>query len=152
VDNFIVIGSPVGLFCALRGVNANDGRPLGSPAAGTLYPNSAPGGLPVCRRMYNVFHPYDPVACRIEPLVYKEAKKAAVVPYHRGGLKFRAGFAQTGESVSRTVTWAFTLGLRRSDGGSAIEVCPLLRAQARLICVRFRMSCVQRTYKTICLV
>jgi hypothetical protein len=121
VDNFIVIGSPVGLFCALRGVNPN-GKPLGSPAAGTLYPNSSPGALPVCRRMYNVFHPYDPVACRIEPLVYKEARKPAVVPYHRGGVKLRTGFAQTGENMSRTMTWAFTLGLRRSDGGGIIEV------------------------------
>ena len=58
VDNFITIGSPVGLFCALRGVNPIAGRPLGSPAAGRLYPGSAPGGLPVCRRFYNLFHPY----------------------------------------------------------------------------------------------
>ena len=65
VDNFITIGSPVALFCALRGVNPTAGRPLGSPAAGRLYPGSAPGALPVCRRMYNVFHPFDPVAVRL---------------------------------------------------------------------------------------
>jgi hypothetical protein len=69
VDNFIMIGSPTGLFCALRGINPSQHAPLGSLAAGRLDPTAAPGCLPVCRRLYNVFHPYDPVAYRMEPLV-----------------------------------------------------------------------------------
>ena len=69
VDNFIMLGSPTGLFCALRGINPSQQTPLGSLAAGALDPAAAPGCLPVCRRFYNVFHPYDPVAYRMEPLV-----------------------------------------------------------------------------------
>lgn len=77
VDQFIMVGSPTGLFCALRGINANEGRPLGSCIASTLYPNSAPGALPVCKRFFNVFHPFDPVAYRMEPLIQPVYPKKA---------------------------------------------------------------------------
>ena len=148
VDQFITIGSPVGLFCALRGINPAKGRPLGSPAAGAMYPGCAPGGLPVCKRMYNVFHPYDPVACRIEPLIFgKESRRPQLVPYHRGsGYKLRAGLDATGESVTRTfagvgtaVTSAFTFRFRRGGDdavqavrgpGARVACCTALEALA----------------------
>lgn len=102
-------GSPLGLFLALRQVNPNAGRGLGTPGAAALMPgawslmmaeratddeevddNAAAAaaaknkpkpakkeskesvvyydGLPACRRLYNLYHPYDPIAYRIEPL------------------------------------------------------------------------------------
>ncbi|XP_031272150.1 phospholipase SGR2-like [Pistacia vera] len=41
----------------------------------------------VCRQMFNIFHPYDPVAYRVEPLVCKEflTVRPVIIPYHRGG-------------------------------------------------------------------
>eukprot|EP00892_Ulva_mutabilis_P006366 jgi/Ulvmu1/4100/UM019_0079.1 len=118
VDNFIMIGSPAGLFAALRGVNPSKGRPLGSPAAGMLYPSSAPGGLPVCRRMYNVFHPFDPVAYRLEPLIQRaDCPRPQLVPYHRGGRKLKMNIVDAGENVAKTmdkVAAAFTFSFRRS--------------------------------------
>lgn len=118
VDNFIMIGSPAGLFTALRGVNPSKGRPLGSPAAGMLYPGCAPGGLPVCRRMYNVFHPFDPVAYRLEPLIQKAGcPRPQLVPYHRGGRKLKMNIVDAGENVAKTmdkVAAAFTFSFRRS--------------------------------------
>jgi hypothetical protein len=121
-----MIGSPVGLFCALRGVNPQSGRPLGSPAASELYPGSAPGGLPVCRRFYNVFHPFDPVAYRMEPLIVgSEVRRPQLVPYHRGGRRLHVGLAETGESVAKTmdrVTSALTFSFGRSRSQDAEQV------------------------------
>lgn len=113
-----MIGSPAGLFAALRGVNPTKGRPLGSPAAGMMCPGSAPGGLPVCRRMYNVFHPFDPVAYRMEPLIQKDdCPRPQLVPYHRGGRKLKMNIVDAGENVAKTmdkVAAAFTFTFRRS--------------------------------------
>lgn len=69
VDRLILLGSPLGCFLALRGVNAARGAPLGSAAAAPLM-QLAPGlpfmpdGLPAVNRLLNVYHPYDPVAHR----------------------------------------------------------------------------------------
>ena len=54
------------LFHTLRGVDPEAGRALGSPQAAALLPgpDCTPDGLPACRRLYNVYHPYDPVAYR----------------------------------------------------------------------------------------
>ena len=125
VDNFITIGSPVGLFCALRGVNPLGGRPLGSHAAGALYPGAAPTGLPVCRRMYNVFHPFDPVAYRIEPLIVggPSVRPPELVPYVKGGRKMRSEIAAQTENlmhVPGAVKSAFTFSFgRRQDAAQA---------------------------------
>ena len=60
-------GSPLGLFLALRRVNPKKGRGLGTPAATALMLGSADkagDGLPAVSRMYNLYHPFDPVAYR----------------------------------------------------------------------------------------
>lgn len=55
---------------ALNGVDPNKGCPLGCME------------LPACTRLYNVFHPYDPVAYRMEPLVLRtgQVPPPAAVP------------------------------------------------------------------------
>lgn len=45
---FYAMGSPIGMFLAVRGIDY-------------LGPNFS---LPTCKRFYNIFHPYDPVAYR----------------------------------------------------------------------------------------
>lgn len=44
---------------------------------------------PACRKVYNLFHPHDPVAYRIEPHIHPNLaqSRAAVIPYTKGGLK-----------------------------------------------------------------
>jgi DDHD domain len=54
VDNAFMLGSPIAVFLMVR----NQRRPL-----------SEEFSLPGCPRLYNIFHPYDPVAYRIEPLI-----------------------------------------------------------------------------------
>uniref|UniRef100_A0ACD5ZW97 Uncharacterized protein n=1 Tax=Avena sativa TaxID=4498 RepID=A0ACD5ZW97_AVESA len=49
--------------------------------------------MPCCRQMFNVFHPFDPVAYRVEPLVCEDYvnKRPVVIPYHRGGKRIHVG-------------------------------------------------------------
>jgi hypothetical protein len=54
VDNFFLLGSPVAVFLMIR----NQRKPLTEDFA-----------LPGCSRVFNIFHPYDPVAYRLEPCI-----------------------------------------------------------------------------------
>ncbi|CAI5717426.1 unnamed protein product [Peronospora destructor] len=61
VDNFFGVGSPVGVMILARGdLNIDDGE-------------FTPGiKIPHCRRYFNLYHPIDPIAYRIEPLIKQE--------------------------------------------------------------------------------
>uniref|UniRef100_A0AAV1T5M6 Phospholipase n=1 Tax=Peronospora matthiolae TaxID=2874970 RepID=A0AAV1T5M6_9STRA len=61
IDNFFGVGSPVGVMILARGdLNIDEGK-------------FTPGiKIPACRRYFNVYHPIDPVAYRIEPLIKQE--------------------------------------------------------------------------------
>uniref|UniRef100_A0A673CHM1 Phospholipase DDHD1-like n=1 Tax=Sphaeramia orbicularis TaxID=375764 RepID=A0A673CHM1_9TELE len=60
VENFFCMGSPLAVFLALRGI-----RPGSSCHQDHILPTS------ICSRLFNVFHPTDPVAYRLEPLILK---------------------------------------------------------------------------------
>ncbi|KAH3666424.1 hypothetical protein WICMUC_005692 [Wickerhamomyces mucosus] len=67
VDNFISMGSPVGVFNLLKN------KQIGSvDINGTSTKDIS---VPRCNNFYNVFHPCDPIAYRIEPLVSPEFSK-----------------------------------------------------------------------------
>lgn len=70
VYNFYAVGSPLGLFELInkRQIDEETLKMKGS--------------------FYNIFHPCDPVAYRVEPLVDRKAAKVSpkLVPYTRGGL------------------------------------------------------------------
>jgi hypothetical protein len=54
VDNFFLLGSPVAVFLMIR----NQRQPI-----------TADFHLNGCKRVFNIFHPYDPIAYRIEPCI-----------------------------------------------------------------------------------
>ncbi|KMZ67626.1 hypothetical protein ZOSMA_25G00110 [Zostera marina] len=58
--------------------------------------------IPACRQMFNIFHPFDPVAYRIEPLICKEymGKRPVLIPYHRGGKRLHIGFQEFAEDLA----------------------------------------------------
>ncbi|KAI4972420.1 hypothetical protein ZWY2020_003345 [Hordeum vulgare] len=58
--------------------------------------------MPCCRQMFNVFHPFDPVAYRVEPLVCEDYvnKRPVVIPYHRGGKRIHVGVQEFTEGVA----------------------------------------------------
>jgi hypothetical protein len=52
VQNYFMLGSPVGMFCSVYSEEA-----------------FVRSQLPTCKRFYNIYHPSDLVAYRIEPLI-----------------------------------------------------------------------------------
>ncbi|KAF8111813.1 hypothetical protein N665_0072s0025 [Sinapis alba] len=88
VDTFFAIGSPLGVFLALRNIRLGIGKRKYYWEEENVIEE-----MPACRRMFNIFHPYDPVAYRVEPLVCKEylPKRPVIVPYHRGGKRLHIG-------------------------------------------------------------
>ncbi|KAM3871223.1 phospholipase DDHD1 [Diretmus argenteus] len=71
VENFFCMGSPLAVFLALRGI-----RPGTSVHQDHILPTS------ICKRLFNVFHPTDPVAYRLEPLILKHYSNIAPVQIH----------------------------------------------------------------------
>ncbi|KAL6499940.1 hypothetical protein OROGR_027850 [Orobanche gracilis] len=96
-DTFFAVGSPLGVFLSLRNVRIGIGK-------GKDYweEENINEEMPACRQMFNIFHPFDPVAYRIEPLVCKEFihKRPVIVPYHRGGKRLYVGFQEFKEGVA----------------------------------------------------
>lgn len=72
------LGSPLGIFLSLRGAHSvfNEMR-LANQTATTKAPS--PFVLP-SRAIYNIFHPSDPVAYRIEPLLLSPGTKQEDIP------------------------------------------------------------------------
>ncbi|XP_041069733.1 phospholipase DDHD1b isoform X4 [Carcharodon carcharias] len=71
VENFFCMGSPLAVFLALRGI-----RPQHSGNQDHILPRS------ICGRLYNIFHPTDPVAYRLEPLILKHYSNIAPLQIH----------------------------------------------------------------------
>lgn len=133
VEDFYCLGSPIGLFQMLKGRTiAARHQPEAVPAESPMDPdymddpfltanyssqeNIFPtNGLPYtisspkCAQLYNIFHPSDPIAYRLEPLIASamSSLKAQALPYTKKGL-FGASAAQgitgigvrVGQSVS----------------------------------------------------
>ncbi|CAA0842411.1 Phospholipase SGR2 [Striga hermonthica] len=97
VDTFFAVGSPLGVFLSLRNIRIGIGK-------GKDYweEENINEEMPACRKMFNIFHPFDPVAYRIEPLICKEFihKRPVIVPYHRGGKRLYVGFQEFKEGVA----------------------------------------------------
>uniref|UniRef100_A0AAQ5YS91 DDHD domain-containing protein n=1 Tax=Amphiprion ocellaris TaxID=80972 RepID=A0AAQ5YS91_AMPOC len=71
VENFFCMGSPLAVFLALRGI-----RPGNNGMQDHILPT------PICKRLFNIFHPTDPVAYRLEPLILKHYSNVAPVQIH----------------------------------------------------------------------
>ncbi|KAI3461756.1 hypothetical protein Pfo_018419 [Paulownia fortunei] len=97
VDTFFAVGSPLGVFLSLRNVRIGIGK-------GKDYweEENINEEMPACRQMFNIFHPFDPVAYRIEPLICKEFihKRPVIIPYHRGGKRLYVGFQEFREGLA----------------------------------------------------
>jgi len=133
VEDFYCLGSPIGLFQMLKGRTiAARHHPEAAPAESPMNPDYMDdpflsanyplqedvfpkAGLPYtisspkCAQLYNIFHPSDPIAYRLEPLIAPamSSLKAQALPYTKKGI-FNASAAQgitgigarVGQSVS----------------------------------------------------
>ena len=86
-EGLFLLGSPVALFVTIR----NQGRGL-----------SKEFKLPTCPRLYNIFHPLDPVAYRMEPLLDPSFKSfpPMVIPHFKG-MKLIYQVQQISDTISQ---------------------------------------------------
>ncbi|XP_063163309.1 SEC23-interacting protein isoform X2 [Candoia aspera] len=66
---FFALGSPIGGFLTVRGVEKIDESYR----------------MPTCKGFFNIYHPLDPVAYRIEPMIISDFDlKPVLIPHHKG--------------------------------------------------------------------
>lgn len=98
VDLFIGVGSPVGIFQMLKGNHIVSRHSLDT---GKTTPTSTGGPTntlsPKVLDYYNLFHPSDPVAYRVDPLVHRDATSLPpiLVPYATGSFPSQIQALQT---------------------------------------------------------
>nr|XP_014345834.1 PREDICTED: SEC23-interacting protein [Latimeria chalumnae] len=67
--NMFAMGSPIGVFLTVRGLEKIEDSYR----------------LPTCKGFFNIYHPLDPVAYRIEPMISPELDlKPVLIPHHKG--------------------------------------------------------------------
>ncbi|CAH2216776.1 jg16808, partial [Pararge aegeria aegeria] len=76
-DALYALGSPIAIFECIRGVHT-----LGLDFC-----------LPTCKNFFNIFHPYDPIAYRLEPMVNPQLRdvKPYLIPHHKGRKRMHLG-------------------------------------------------------------
>ncbi|XP_072515022.1 triacylglycerol hydrolase DDHD2 isoform X2 [Salminus brasiliensis] len=117
---FFAFGSPIGMFLTVRGLKRID-------------PNYT---FPTCRSFYNIFHPFDPVAYRIEPMILPPEVDVPpmLMPHHKGRkrmhLELKEGLTRVGSDLLgslRTVWQSFSqLPVPAlAEGGATAVATPL---------------------------
>ncbi|RCK55507.1 hypothetical protein Cantr_03922 [Candida viswanathii] len=120
VDKLFLVGSPVGIFKLIERKNIV-GRSI---ASSTTQPANEYVS-PRCNNVYNLYHPCDPIAYRMEPLVNPKFGdfKAAYVPFES-----KVGFNSRFEMVSKftnmisTKLWETSKQVKKKGDGDDVEV------------------------------
>lgn len=109
------LGSPIAVFLTLRGVQD----------LGEFFQ------LPTCPRVYNIFHPFDPMAFRIEPLIRQNTSsvRPVQVPHYKGRkrlhLEFKEAVTRYGTDIKQKIvdsfksTWAVINDFARAHRSEA---------------------------------
>ena len=105
---FYALGSPIAMFLAVRGIEGMRiyGYQNIFKVSLIIFIFTGLGSnftLPTCDRFFNVFHPYDPVAYRVESLVSPDFSKLrpVVIPHHKGRKRMHLELKDT---VTRLMT------------------------------------------------
>ncbi|ODQ63996.1 DDHD-domain-containing protein [Nadsonia fulvescens var. elongata DSM 6958] len=107
VDTYLAVGSPVGLFQLLKG-NRIAARDRGCAIFQDINPSATKAlARPKVRQFYNIYHPCDPVAYRVEPLIHHSASQlvSELVPYTKFGFGNRE-FNNLTEKFTEGANWA----------------------------------------------
>ncbi|XP_043252633.1 SEC23-interacting protein isoform X1 [Colletes gigas] len=116
---FFALGSPIGMFVTVRGIDM-----LGEDFL-----------LPTCPAFFNIFHPFDPVAYRVESLINPEACKyrPMLIPHHKGRkrmhLELKETMARVGADLKQKIldsvrsTWnsVYQLAVFHKPDNSVLE-------------------------------
>ncbi len=107
---FLALGSPLGLFLSIR-KNASTMRQtsIGPYPIVEDFPVTKSYSFPTCSAFYNLFHPHDPVAYRIEPLLdpILHSKGPIIVVHHKGGLRPHYMIKNIATQITETVNIVF---------------------------------------------
>jgi hypothetical protein len=124
VENFFCLGSPIALFQMLKGRTIagrqsqsggvptspfdpdhmrNDPFDGGAATTSSLIPITV--SSPKCRELFNIFHPTDPIAYRMEPLISLAMAqlKSQPLPYTKKGLFAAPGISNISARVGQQV-------------------------------------------------
>ena len=84
-----LLGSPIAMFLTVRGLTQ-------------LSPQYR---LPTCPHVFNIFHPYDPVAYRLETLIHPHLTdlRPVLVPHHKGRKRMHLELKDTLERVGSDI-------------------------------------------------
>ena len=126
VEDFYCLGSPLGLYQMLKGHRIRARKPaqelfrnasLDDPFLGPASTKSQDASqdilatgisTPKCERLFNIFHPADPIAYRIEPLISSAmtSLKAQPLPYTKKGIfgMQTQGFSGIGASIGQSMS------------------------------------------------
>ena len=113
VHDLVMTGSPLAVFLSLRGAYLCDDR---EGFAGERRPQ--------CARVYNIMHPFDPVAYRIEPLVGEDLCDWAPV---------KIGNYQTGDLLLHHKLAEMSKGASSAWVRAASKVTGVVSAAARMV-------------------
>ncbi|XP_030057798.1 triacylglycerol hydrolase DDHD2 [Microcaecilia unicolor] len=112
---FFAWGSPIGMFLTVRGLKRIDPRYQ----------------FPTCGRFLNIYHPFDPVAYRIEPMVATDMEfEPMLIPHHKGRkrlhLELREGLTDIKKNLLGSLRTAWESFTRPpvSEALQAIETAP----------------------------
>eukprot|EP00004_Rigifila_ramosa_P017776 TRINITY_DN4366_c0_g1_i1.p1 TRINITY_DN4366_c0_g1~~TRINITY_DN4366_c0_g1_i1.p1 ORF type:complete len:457 (-),score=133.29 TRINITY_DN4366_c0_g1_i1:77-1447(-) len=99
VNKLFMIGSPLGLFLGMRCARIS-GKKFENKILSPV--------VPAVSRIYNIFNKYDPVAYRLDPLVYSSRgqlgeRGVVYVPYHKGGTRFHIQAASMKSALEHTL-------------------------------------------------
>lgn len=108
VENYFMMGSPVGLFKILEGSAIRARGDSSSPvviANETKFQPTNAYMSPKVNQLYNIFHPSDPISYRVEPLIDKLAAfmRPASVPFTKSGFSTES-ISNLGRQVAEGAT------------------------------------------------
>lgn len=101
-ETFFALGSPIGMFLTVRGISE-------------LSENFS---FPTCNKFFNIFHPFDPVAYRIEPLINPEITlKPMQVPHYKGRKRLHLELRESLGRMGTELKQGIINSVRRAIGG-----------------------------------
>ncbi|ELU13719.1 hypothetical protein CAPTEDRAFT_169179 [Capitella teleta] len=112
--NFFALGSPIAMFLTVRGVES-----LGEDFK-----------FQTCKGFFNIFHPFDPVAYRLEPVITANCPpKPVLIPHHKGRkrlhLELKDSLARYGTDLKQGIvdslkyTWKYIHDFANAHRSSA---------------------------------
>ncbi|KAL3874040.1 hypothetical protein ACJMK2_037104 [Sinanodonta woodiana] len=104
VENMFCLGSPLAVFLALRGI-----RPQGKGTADHIIPKAT------CKRLFNIYHPADPVAYRLEPLVLKHYCTVMPLTIHHHDASQKLSYTKVTAKAYAAFTGSKELVCEKSD-------------------------------------